>query len=38
MKRKIYLPLTIVLAIGLIVLVLVLNKKATMIIDIPSKE
>ena len=29
MKRKIYLPLTIVLAIGLIVLVLVLNKKAT---------
>ncbi len=29
MKRKVYLPITIVLAIGLIVLVLVLNKKAT---------
>ena len=29
MKRKVYLPITIVLAIGLIVLVLVLNKKST---------
>ena len=29
MKRKIYLPLAIVLAIGLIVVTLVLNKRAT---------
>ena len=29
MKRKVYLPITIVLAIGLIVLVLVLNKQST---------
>ena len=29
MKRKVYLPITIVLAIGLIVLILVLNKKST---------